>query len=99
MNNETQPTPEQLATCRKEFAKAFPARPLSEYGAPPSNNDYVFVGYIRAKQENEQELKAARKLALQESIELCSNTMQAIEDPLAKLGGEILQSCNPGTTN
>lgn len=70
MTNPTQPTPEQLAKWREEFAKAFPARLLSASHGVVNNNDYVLVGYIRAKQETEQALKDARNQALEDALDL-----------------------------
>lgn len=67
----------QAAQHTEEFKKAFPARPLSGYGLPPTDNDYVFVGYCRAKQENEQVLKDARKQALEEAIAACDKAITA----------------------
>lgn len=56
MNNETQPTPEQLAKWREEFIS--------------TTIESMWQGYIHAKQENEQALKDARKQALEDTLDL-----------------------------
>ena len=62
-------TPEQLQAWREEFYKAFPARPLSTSHQAVTDNDYIFAGYLRAKQETEQANKdVQRKL---DAIEEC----------------------------
>jgi hypothetical protein len=50
------PTPAQMTEWRKDFAKAFPARPLSASHQAVTDNDYVFAGYIRARTEQATEI-------------------------------------------
>ena len=67
-------TPEQLAKWRKDFFKA-----LGMTVIPNQRSLEVFCkvqefeGYILAKQENEQSIKDARKLALEEAMKLAED--------------------------
>ena len=71
MTNPTQPTPEQLARWHEDADTAY-ARDLDVHISSPSREAYT-AGYIFAKQENEQAIKDARKLALEEAMKLAED--------------------------
>ena len=67
-------TPYQLAKWREEFETNTKPHKLVRYSGGAYQLDYMedtWTGYLRAKQENEQAIKDARKLALEEAIAIC----------------------------
>ena len=69
MTSPTQPTPEQLARWHEDADTAY-ARDLDVHISSPSREAYT-AGYILAKQESEQAIKDARKLALEDAMNIC----------------------------
>lgn len=101
MNNETQPTPEQLAKWREEFeAQLLPATEMTRdvFGTYCLNGlERQWQGYLRAKQESEQAMKLAKFGAMALSSEiLMYHSHETITDAIAC--GLLVEDAHQGDT-